>query len=253
MATLLIMLPTPQSINTLILSDIHLGLEVTRVKECQELINSYKSGKKYNFNRLILLGDTFNSMNLDLLRPWEWDFVNNLRLIAKPETEVEVVWITGNHDERLADLMTKMMDAKIYHQYQWQIADVKCFAIHGHQFDKWVRDYVLLSKIGYWFYDHIQKIDGPKHTFSRWLKEFSKKTLKVNDEISAGVATYLKQNKIQVDAVFCGHTHLEDKKCFNGGKICYYNSGCWTGLHAPSYITIDNQGKIEVREYDKNP
>ncbi len=239
-------------VDTLIVSDIHLGSPVTRGKECQDLINSFWDDQGgYKMKRLILLGDVFDTLNFDKFKPWEWGFVNLLRNISEADNGVEVVWMIGNHDIALDDLMFNMFGKKVYESYEWQVGNLKCFAMHGHQFDKWIRDYPVLTAIPYWIYSEMQKIDGRHHYLSRFFKELTKKLLKVNDELSSGMIKYLANHNLRADAVFCGHTHLPDIKCFEPEKICYYNSGCWTGMHAPNYITIDASGKVELHEYNK--
>ena len=49
-------------IDTIIVSDIHLGSEVSRPSQVIDMLQSYK------FNRLILLGDIFDDLNFRRLK-----------------------------------------------------------------------------------------------------------------------------------------------------------------------------------------
>jgi len=240
------------NINTLIISDLHLGAKVARARECRQLIESLETANsKYSIKRLILLGDIFDSLNLHWLNQDELNFLSNLRKISSPNSGVEVIWIRGNHDLDILKIIPSVTGDKAYEQYQWQIGGKKYFAIHGDQFDKWIaKKYYFLNQLPDAIYIGIQKIDGPKHSLSRYLKEKSKIFLHLNEKISASILKYLKTNKIQADAFFCGHTHIPTKHYFESDKIWFYNTGSWTGKESPTYITIDDEGNIDMHHYN---
>ena len=55
--------------DTIILSDLHLGSEVSRASEAMRLL------KTASFNRLILLGDIFSDLNFRRLKKEHWRFL----------------------------------------------------------------------------------------------------------------------------------------------------------------------------------
>lgn len=237
-------------LNTLIVSDVHMGSKVTRARELFELLKRFQiSDHSYRFERLILLGDIFDDMNFRRLRKYEWKLLGLIRKMTDENSEVEVAWVRGNHDIELTDLMTHMVGTPIYEEYRWQVAGKRFLAMHGDQFDKWIVNFPVLSAIPTRIYDLIQKLDGPRHHLSRYLKDRSKKWLHINKAVARGILGYAQSRRLSLDAVFCGHTHLADAIHFEAENVWYYNTGCWTGSHPPTYVVIDERGEVGLYEY----
>jgi len=52
-----------------------------------------------------------------------------------------------------------------------------------------------------------------------------------------------------LDAVFCGHTHIAEAVRMPDSGPMYYNSGCWTGNDAPTFVTISLDGSVTMQKY----
>jgi len=98
---------TKQKINILIMSDIHLGSDLLRVKKAIETLN------KYEFKKLILNGDIFDDLNLKRLGHEHWEVLTKIREISRV---AEVVWVIGNHDGD-PKILSDLMGVKIYRKY----------------------------------------------------------------------------------------------------------------------------------------
>lgn len=221
-----------KQIDTLIVSDIHLGSDLCRAEKLIETI------KKYNFKRLILNGDIFDNLNFKRLHTEHWALLTYIRKISKKS---EVVWIIGNHDGRLVEL-SELLGVKMYRKYNWKSNGKKFLAVHGHQFDRFLHKNIILSGIAIFAYNLIQKYDGKNRTLSRWIKKTNKSWLRLSEEVAKGAFMYAKMNRD--DYIFCGHTHISKYAESKGVK--YYNSGCW--MEIPSnYITINNED-IKINE-----
>ncbi len=237
-------------IDSLIVSDVHMGSSVTRAGELYTHLNSYMiSDHKYLFRRLILLGDIFDSMNFRRLRKYEWKILGLIRKMTHEKSKVEVVWVRGNHDLELIELMEHMVGVNVYEEYHWQVGGLNFLAMHGDQFDKWVLIHPLLVDIPIFIYETIQKLDGAHHTLSRFLKDKSKKWLRINEDVARGIIEYARGKYVGINGVFCGHTHLADATYFKDKKVWYYNSGCWTGKEPPTYITVGQDGSVSLEKY----
>jgi len=235
-------------IDTLIVSDVHLGSNVSRVQELFELLKSYAlADHKYRLKRLVLLGDIFDDMNFRRLRKYEWKLLGMIRKMTDEESRVEVVWLRGNHDIELIELMEHLVGTNVHEEYHWQVGGKRFFAMHGDQFDKWVINYPILVDIPLFIYEMIQKIDGSRHTISRFLKDKSKKWLRINEEVARGIIGYAHKKGYCPDAIFCGHTHLAEEARI--GNLMYYNTGCWTGNETSTYITIGLDGAVSLNKY----
>src|SRR5947209_20390077 len=100
--------------NTLILSDLRLGAETSRAREATRVL------KESRFERLILLGDIFADLNFARLTKEHWKFLGYIRKLSNPKRNVEVVWVEGNHDHGLANIMSHLVGVRVYDHYVWK-------------------------------------------------------------------------------------------------------------------------------------
>lgn len=222
--------------DTLIISDVHLGAEISRAKEALGLL------KSTNFRRLILLGDIFNDLNFRRLKKEHWQFLSYVRKLSNPKRNVEVVWVEGNHDLGLSDLMSHLVGVRVYQHYAWQFAGKQYLAIHGHQFDRFISRNYILSRLGETLFLWIQKADASRKKLSRCLDRLNTRWLRLSDNVARGAIAFAKNHG--ADHIFCGHTHVPMFRERNG--VRYFNSGSWIGEQC-SYITIGEQG-VELHE-----
>lgn len=213
-------------IDVLIVSDIHLGLDLSRVLKLSEIL------KKYRFKKLILNGDIFNGFNFKRLHSRHWEILSQIRNLSKVS---EVTWIHGNHDGEIGAL-SQLIGVRVYNQYLWEEKGKRYLAIHGHQFDRFLHKNIIISGLAIFIFNSIQKLSGQNRLISHWLKRKSKSWLRMSNEVAKGAIHYAKLRN--ADYVFCGHTHTADYKEEKGVK--YYNSGSWVEIPS-SYITIANQ------------
>jgi UDP-2,3-diacylglucosamine pyrophosphatase LpxH len=224
-------------IDTLIMSDIHLGSEVSRSEEALEML------KQFSFTRLILNGDVFEDLNFKRLSKEDWKFLSYIRKLSGHKRGVEVVWVAGNHDG-IAEILSHLLGLQVYDEYLWESEGEKYLAIHGHQFDKFLNENVVISAIACGFYKFFQRIDSGDQRFSRWMKNRSKTWLRVSEKIAADAIEYA--NTKGANYVFCGHTHQAMQRTSDG--ITYTNSGCWTDVPS-QFVTVDKTSGVMLREY----
>ncbi len=227
-----------EKFDTLILSDLHLGSEMSRAKDAIRLLQSVE------YRQLILLGDIFSDLNFKRLTGDHWKFLGALRKLSNPKRHVKVVWVEGNHDEGLSNMMSHLVGIPVYKRYVWEFDGKRHLAMHGHQFDRFVSRNFLLSRIGVEIYHFMQKMDTRNKFVTRHLDRFNTKWLRLTEKVSAGALAYAKQGHI--DRVFCGHTHAADAREKDG--VQYYNSGSWVDKHA-TYVTVSEQG-VKIHTYE---
>src|SRR3954452_10011593 len=76
--------------DTLILSDLHLGSELSRARDARHML------EQNCFRRLILLGDIFSDLNFRRLNKEHWKFLGCIRKLSNPKRNIEVVWVEGS-------------------------------------------------------------------------------------------------------------------------------------------------------------
>lgn len=222
-----------QKTHTLILSDLHLGTDVSQPEKALAVL------KSYSFRKLILLGDIFDSLDFRNLSRPSWDFI---AYVGKISPGRKVRWVIGNHDQELTDFFASFMSAETYEMYTWRYREKKYLAIHGHQFDRFLINNAFLSYLATRVYNFIQKFDSQEKIVSHYLKRKSKGWLRLSEKVARSALRFGRQN--DANYVFCGHTHKSLEK--NSHGIHYYNSGCFCD-NPCSYITID-ENNIRVHE-----
>ena len=224
-------------VDTVIVSDIHLGSEVSRSKRMLALLRSY------TFNRLVLNGDVFDDLNFKRLTKDDWKVLSFLRKLSNPKRAVEVVWVIGNHDGGVAEILSHLLGVPVHEEFVFEVGGVRHLAIHGHQFDKWITEHVAITAVASTLYLWIQKVD-PEHRVSRWVKRRSKKWLRMSDKVAQDAVHHARAGG-DVHVVHCGHTHQPIDKVVDG--VRYVNSGSWTDKPS-QYVTIDHAGEATLRE-----
>jgi UDP-2,3-diacylglucosamine pyrophosphatase LpxH len=226
-----------QALDTLILSDVHLGSDVSRAREATDLISDA------NFNRLILLGDIFSDLNFRRLTSEHWKFLSRIRKLSNPKRKVEVVWVEGNHDQGLSQIMSHLVGVPVYQRYVWEFEGKRHVAVHGHQFDVLCKSNGLFSRIGERLFYQLQKLDGNSKRISRFVDKVNTRWLRMEARVAEGAFLYARAGRVQ--RIFCGHTHVAGHQHRHG--IDYYNSGSWIDAN-PTYITVGEQG-VEIVHY----
>ena len=217
--------------DTIVLSDLHLGSEVSRASAALRML------KSASFNRLILLGDIFSDLNFRRLKKEHWQFLGHIRKLSNPKRQVEVVWVEGNHDHGLADVMSHLVGIRVYQEYVWNYCGLKHLAIHGHQFDGFLFRNRALSTFLSALHLFLQKFSFGKKRMIGFLERFDTAWLRLSSKVAAGALAHGRFRNVQ--RVFCGHTH--EALMLQSDGMEYSNSGSWTQDSA-TYIAIDPHG-----------
>ncbi len=224
-----------ETCETLIVSDVHLGSPISMAKELRQLLSRVK------FNRLILLGDIFSDLNFKRLTKEHWELISFIRKLSNPKRGVEVVWVEGNHDEGVTQVMEHLIGVKVYQRYEWKWKNKICVAMHGHQFDGVLA--IANPKLSGFFIGAYLLIQQSS-LFRRWLPtlldRFHTHYQGLTLRVAAGALHVAKQDRAQL--IFCGHTHEPYHQVQD--NVEYWNSGCWTGTKG-TYITLGDTVAIK--------
>lgn len=213
--------------HTLIISDLHMGSKVSRSKRATSFLESFE------FRKLILLGDMFESLNFGRLNENDWNFLSTVGELSKTK---KVIWVEGNHDQGIVQIFANLTNARVKKEYGWKYQGKKYLAIHGHQFDNFLINNAFLGFIANQAYNLIQLVDFKDKRISRSIKGKSKGWLRLSKKVAQRALLYAKLKG--VDCIICGHTHKTLHK--KSGNTHYYNCGCWTDTPS-GYITISKE------------
>lgn len=223
-------------VDTIIISDIHLGSPICRAEVLLKTLKQYKKRGNYTFKRLILLGDIFQDINCNRFNQYEWEFLSYIRTLSDPKNHIQVIWVLGNHDYESLITVSQLLGIEVFEEYRWIYDNKKYLAIHGDQFDRFLINNVFISKLSIKLFQFIQRIDFKHKRFSRYLDKFSSRWLQLADKVKYSAIEHAR--KKQADTILCGHVHHADLII---DTITYGNTGSWTQIPS-SYITIGKNG-----------
>ena len=177
--------------NTLILSDLHLGAETSHAREATRLL------KETRFQRLILLGDIFADLNFARLTKEHWKFLGYIRKLSNPKRNIEVVWVEGNHDHGLTNIMSHLVGVRVYENYGWEYGGLRHLAIHGHQFDGFQVNRVRLSRLGYVAVSAVAEAGFKSNPIARMIDRLNTRWLRMSPKVASGALAYARHERAQ--------------------------------------------------------
>jgi UDP-2,3-diacylglucosamine pyrophosphatase LpxH len=222
--------------NTLIVSDLHLGARNSRTDLIADLLET-------DFDRLVLNGDTVDSPDLRRFRPCDWRVIDALRAAARSR---ELVLVRGNHDvpahgdpARATDLLTGLLGTELRDEYVLDVGSERYLVVHGDRFDgtlnlTWVGDAADL------IYRGVQRLSRPAAHF---LKAASKHVCGVVGAVQRGALAHARKRGLA--GIITGHTHFSHDERIDG--LHYLNTGCWVD-HPCSYVQVQG-GVARLRHW----
>jgi UDP-2,3-diacylglucosamine pyrophosphatase LpxH len=222
--------------DVILISDIHLGANYCHADELIAMLESWK------FKKLILVGDVFQHGDFDRLHKMDrfdrshWKVLSYFRQLTDPAFGVEVIWIEGNHDWKVLDIVGAMLGINIYDEYIWEFGGKKFIAIHGHQFDLRLPEGEFISRLGQNIYLLLQRYF--QYSVTRFISKIGKKFSRSTEFVRKGAMAYALSK--HCDYVFCGHTHKPESfsEVIENKTVSYFNCGTWADSDKLTFITI---------------
>lgn len=233
---------------SIFISDVHLGTKDVR-NDC--LLNFLTTVEA---DYIYLVGDIVDFWKLK--KSWHWPETNNQivqRVLDKVKEGTKVIYIPGNHDERLRDYVGSNLNDVIVCEDAIHTTkeNKKLLLIHGDEFDSIVMTNKWLVHFGDWLYDHIvvlnryynyvrRKLGFPYWSLSSYLKMHTKKAVQYIENFENAVIHEAKRRGL--DGVVCGHIHHPAMKQVDG--VMYANTGDW--VENCTAIVENQNGQLEV-------
>lgn len=216
-----------------VISDVHLGTYGCQAKQLLTYLNSI------NPKKLILNGDIIDIWQFSK-RYFPKSHLKVIKKIIDMASEgVEVIYITGNHDDMLRKFSgTAIGNIKIDDKAVLNLDGKKAWFFHGDVFDASIQNARWLAKLGGYGYDMLilinrfinwclERMGREKYSLSLRIKNSVKKAVKYISDFEEVASDLAIQNGY--DYVICGHIHqpkmLHKKNKL--GETTYLNSGDW--------------------------
>lgn len=233
---------------TIILSDIHLGIRNSHVREVVNFL------RNHTCNNLILNGDIIDGWQLRKSGKWKKKHTAFFKLLMKwlSGTDTRVIYLRGNHDDFLDEVIPlNLGNFSIARTHIHESFGKRYFVVHGDIFDtvttrlKWI---AKLGDTGYtfllWLNRHYnayrRRNNLPYYSLSQVVKQKVKKAVSFISDYESELCEVARSEKCH--GIICGHIHQPANKEING--IHYLNSGDWVETLSALVETNDGEWRI---------
>jgi UDP-2,3-diacylglucosamine pyrophosphatase LpxH len=227
---------------TLILSDIHLGSRHCNVNLIHEVLDQVR------YDRLILNGDTINTLNFRKFQRRDWGLLERFRKIGK---ERQLVLIRGNHDHDwdyrpgaprpefgTPQVLPALLEVPMLEEYPLTVRERPYLILHGDRFDPTL-NYPLLTDAAVMCYQMTTNLNKK---LAKWLKKKSKRFGGLLEFIRGQSIAFARRGNLE--GVITGHTHFAEDAVMD--DVHYLNTGSWTESPC-GYVTVHN-GDITLHQ-----
>ncbi len=220
-------------VSTIVLSDIHIGSEHSKVKELVAFLKTIQCDK------LILNGDILDGWKLkrNPLGKWKTSYTKLIKVVMKKmeRDNTQVIYVRGNHDDFLDKVIPlQFSQVSVVSDYIHESHGRKYYVTHGDIFDNITTNMVWLAKLGDVGYTFLlwtnrmlnlwrQRSGKPYYSFSQSIKHKVKSAVSYISDFEREL-TQLAENR-HLDGIICGHIHQPANTHY--GHIHYLNSGDW--------------------------
>ena len=239
------------SCRTAFISDLHLGSRGCQADILLDFIRAL------DCETLYLVGDIVDGWKLR--RGWRWpqshsDVVQKLLRLARKG--VRVVYIPGNHDDRLRDFCgVHFGGVVVARDAVHEAADGRRYLVtHGDEFDGIVNQAKWLAYLGDRAYAALIRLNTRWNAFRRrlglgywslsaFLKAKVKNAVQFIDDYERAVADEARRRG--VDGVICGHIHHAEMREIDG--VLYINDGDW--VESCTAVVEHHDGRLEIIDW----
>lgn len=232
----------PLDVETLIVSDVHLGIKASRPESLLHTLQSWR------FERLILLGDILHDHNVRRFCEKSWELLAFIAALSHDRRK-EVIWLYGNHDRHLAPLIAKLTGIQARESFQWSADNQRFIATHGDRFDHFLWRNEKFARWVTHFYTSCQNIFSSDGHWPTKLAKLHVGLSGLSDKIADGAAEFA--DRLGADVIVCGHTHEPLHRTYprvtgaEGERLVrYYNTGSWVQKPA-SFVSVSGPDVVQ--------
>jgi UDP-2,3-diacylglucosamine pyrophosphatase LpxH len=254
-----------EKINTIWLSDIHLGNPNCQYKKLYNFLKSLeRKDGSYQVKKVFLVGDIIDMTRFNHRIFWSQHRMVIKKLFRMADKGVEIVYIRGNHDHFLEEEFLKNSSPYgvnfngitiKYNDIHVTKKNEKFFILHGDEFDGFFKAYKIFYLLGSLSYasiiifnriqNKIRRLLGFKEwSLAQWIKLKVKRSIQFINKFEDLVVDSAKSKGVH--GVICGHIHYAEDKMID--DVRYLNCGCW--VEFCSYLYEDKEGNIKLAYYD---
>ena len=232
-------------LDSLIVSDLHLGLRGSRSAELARLLPTLR------FRRLVLLGDILHDAAFGRLTTDDWALIAALRQLRHRADRPQLWPIVGNHDRACAELLGRLLDRPIAESVAWTDGGRRFLAVHGDLFDRFITQHPRVAGSITAIFGFCQRRLSTQGRWPHLADQFHVRLTDGGRKLADAALAHARRH--DADVIFCGHTHqaYEQRQGADGRcarPLAYLNVGAWLGVR-PTFGSVTSDGHARVHRF----
>lgn len=232
------------------ISDVHLG---TRGSQAGALLGFLKSCE---CETLYVVGDLIDLWAMKRGLYWTQEHSDVIqKILRKGRRGAHIVYIPGNHDERVSDFIGTYANVRIQARCIHTTLDGRrLLVVHGHELDTVVQNLGWLAHVGDVGYHLLLRLNGPVNFFRKlvgrghWsLSAYVKAKVKNVVNFIGGFEESMVRFASDAGAqgIICGHIHTAAMRSIHG--LHYHNTGDW--VESRTALVEELDGTIRLLQF----
>ena len=229
------------------ISDVHLG---TRGSQAGALLGFLRT---FDCDTLYVVGDLIDIWAMKRGVFWTQEHSDVIqKILRKGRKGSKVIYIPGNHDERITDFTGEYANVHIQSRAFHTTADGRnLLVVHGHELDTVVQNMGWLAHIGDIGYHLLLSLNGTVNLFRRlfgrghwslsaYVKAKVKNVVNFIGGFEESMVHFAADAKTQ--GIICGHIHTAAIRKVKG--LDYFNTGDWVESRTALVEELDGRMKL---------
>ena len=232
------------------ISDVHLG---TRGSQAGALLGFLKT---FECNTLYVVGDLIDIWAMKRGVFWTQEQSDVIqKILRKGRKGSKIIYIPGNHDERIADFTGDYANVHIQSRAFHNTVDGRRLLVaHGHELDTVVQNMGWLAHVGDVGYHILMQLNGTVNFFRRicgrghwslsaYVKAKVKNVVNFIGGFEESMVHFAADAKAQ--GIICGHIHTAAIRKIKG--LDYYNTGDW--VESRTALVEETNGQLKILQF----
>lgn len=232
------------------ISDIHLG---TRGAQAQALLGFLRN---FDCDTLYVVGDLIDLWAMKRGIFWHQEHSDVIqKILRKGRKGSTVIYIPGNHDERITDFAGDYANVHIQSRAIHTTGDGRrLLVVHGHELDTVVQNMGWLAHVGDIGYQLLLRLNAPVNfcrrlfgrghwSLSAYVKSSVKNVVNFIGSFEESMVRFASDEGAQ--GIICGHIHTAAIRKIKG--FDYYNTGDW--VESRTALVEDLDGNLKLLQF----
>ena len=232
------------------ISDVHLGTRGSKAKALLGFLRTFECDTLY------VVGDLIDIWAMKRGVYWTQEHSDVIqKILRKARKGSKVIYIPGNHDERITDFTGDYANVHIQSRaFHTTVDGRRLLVAHGHELDTVVQNMGWLAHVGDVGYHLLLQLNGPVNFFRRifgrghWsLSAYVKAKVKNVVNFIGGFEESMVHfaSDAKAGGIICGHIHTAAIRKIKG--LDYYNTGDW--VESRTALVEEMNGRLQLLQF----